>query len=232
MKLAKMKNPFSHLTKFEWILWSVSMASTLISFLFTKDGNIISLLASLVGVTALIFVAKGFVIGQILCVVFAILYGIVSYSQRYYGEMITYLGMSAPIAVLSVISWVRNPYEGTPEVRVRTLTAKQKLSVAGLAIIVTAVFYFILKAIENASLIVSTISVTTSFIASYLTFLRSPYYALGYAANDIVLIILWTVSTLSDISYLPMLICFVMFLANDIYGFINWRKMLYRQNSL
>ena len=51
----------------------------------------------------------------------------------------------------------------------------------------------------------------------------------GYTANDVVLIILWTVSTISDISYLPMLMCFVTFMANDVYGFYNWKRMQSRQ---
>ena len=93
------------------------------------------------------------------------------------------------------------------------------------------VFYFILKALGNANLLFSTISVTTSFLASYMTFMRSPYYAIGYSANDIVLIILWIMASIENISYLPMIACFVMFLANDLYGFINWRKMEKRQKD-
>ena len=71
----------------------------------------------------------------------------------------------------------------------------------------------------------STISVTTSFLAAFLTFLRSPLYALGYAANDIVLIVLWVLATMGDKDYLPMIICFIIFLINDIYGYVSWRKM-------
>ena len=70
---------------------------------------------------------------------------------------------------------------------------------------------------------------TTSWIASYLTFLRSPYYALGYAANDLVLIILWILAAQTDLSCLPMVLCFVMFFANDLYGFYSWQKMQKRQ---
>ena len=60
---------------------------------------------------------------------------------------------------------------------------------------------------------------------------RSPYYALAYAINDLVLIVLWTLASLADISYVPMVACFVMFFANDIYGFINWQKMKRKQKS-
>ena len=90
---------------------------------------------------------------------------------------------------------------------------------------VTAIFYFILRALGTNNLIFSTISVTTSFLAVYMTFLRSPYYAIGYALNDIVLIVLWVLASIKNPSYIPMIICFLMFFANDIYGFINWKRI-------
>jgi len=168
-------------------------------------------------------------LGQILTVIFALFYGIISFYFRYYGEMMTYLCMTAPIAVSSVISWMKNPYKDTKEVAVRKLKKSDIVSVFALALMVTAIFYFILAYLNNENLLFSTISVTTSFIACYLTFLRSPYYALGYAANDIVLIILWILASVEDISYIPMVFCFIMFLVNDLYGFFNWLRMEKRQ---
>lgn len=226
-----MKNPFRQLTRFELFLWSISMLISIVSFFFSDAQSPVSLAASLIGVTALIFVAKGYVIGQILMVIFAVLYGIVSYELKYYGEMITYLGMSAPIAIISAITWFKNPYKGTKEVKVAPLTPKKLSVLLILTTAVTFIFYFILKALGNASLIVSTISVATSFFAASLTILRSPYYAIGYSLNDVVLIILWTIATLSDISKLPMLACFIVFFANDIYGFISWKRMQHRQKE-
>ena len=90
-------------------------------------------------------------------------------------------------------------------------------------------FYFILDAFNTANIIPSTLSVTTSFLAVYLTWRRSPYFALAYAANDIVLIILWILATRRDLSYLSVTVCFTVFLVNDLYGFISWRRMAKRQ---
>ena len=224
-----MKNPFLSLTKFEFCLWCFSVLSVILSFSLSESGDPLKLIASIIGVTALIFTAKGYVIGQILIVIFSLFYGFISFYTRYYGEMITYLGMSSPIAVIAAIAWFKNPYKGTKEVTVNKPSKKQLTVMLLLAVAVTAVFYFILKYLGNAALIVSTLSVTTSFIAAYLTFLRSPYYALAYAANDIVLIILWCIASVAEPSNLPMLICFAVFLVNDLYGFINWRRMQKRQ---
>lgn len=98
-----------------------------------------------------------------------------------------------------------------------------------MTIIITLIFYFVLSSFNTANIIPSTLSVTTSFLAVYLTFRRNPYYSIGYAANDMVLIVLWVLATLENISYLSVVVCFIAFIANDIYGFINRKKMEKRQ---
>lgn len=216
-------------TVFERGLWLVSVIVVSASFLLSGGGDYLSLTASLIGVTALIFIARGYVFGQLLMVVFAVLYGINSFIFSYYGEMITYLGMSAPMAVMAIVSWAKHPYEKSSEVEVSSVTKKQITVMLIFAVIVTTVFYFILEKLGNSSLEISTFSITTSFVAASLTYLRSEYYALGYALNDIVLIALWIIAAMSDISCLPMTFCFVMFLFNDLYGFYSWRKMRKRQ---
>ncbi|MBQ7370172.1 MAG: nicotinamide mononucleotide transporter [Clostridia bacterium] len=227
----KLHNPFKDLTKFEWTLWLCSLVVVSASFLLSPDKDYLTLVCSLIGVTALIFVAKGYVFGLILSVVFAVFYGIISFFFRYYGEMITYLGMSAPIALVSIFTWLKNPYKDTPEVTVAKLSKKEILFMLTSSLAITIAFYFILKAFHTTNLFFSTISVTTSYLASYLSFKRSPYYACAYAGNDIILIILWILASIENISYLPMIFCFIAFLFNDLYAFFNWRRMQNRQNE-
>ena len=229
MKIKKLINYFS---PFEWSLWLSSLfIITLFFYLFDKEGYL-TLIASYIGVTSLIFAAKGNPIGPALMIIFSVLYGIISYSFSYYGEMITYLGMTAPMSAIALVGWLRNPYgESKSEVKVNKITGKESVFAIILTLFVTIAFYFILLAFITANLIPSTISVTTSFLAVYLTWRRSPYYALAYAANDIVLIILWVLATLEDISYLSVTVCFAVFLVNDLYGFISWQKMQKRQEK-
>ena len=225
-----MKNPFKTLNKFELGLWLSSIIVIATSSLFGGTQGVAATIASLLGVTALIFIAKGMVIGQFFIIAFAILYGIVSLDARYYGEAITYMGMSLPMAVVSTVSWLRHPHKGSDRVEIAPLTAKKLVLTLILTAVVTLLFYFILKALGNASLFISTLSITTSFIAASFTYLRSPYYAAAYAANDIVLIVLWINASIKDISNISMIFCFIMFLINDAYGFYNWKKMQKEQD--
>ena len=227
----KILKSFKLLTRFELCLWISSVIVVSLSYLLSPDKNILSILVSVIGVTALIFIAKGLLLGQFLGITFAILYGVISFFFKYYGETMTYLLMSAPTTIAATIQWYKNPYKKTMEVEVNKISKKQLFLTALLSLAVTFVFYFILKALYTTNLIFSTISVATSFFAASLTYLRSPYYALAYAANDIVLIVLWILASIADHSYIPMIFCFVMFLFNDLYGYINWKRMMKKQNT-
>lgn len=227
----KMQNPFKLLNKFETCLWLTSVAVVILSYVLSGFDGTANTICSLIGVTALIFVAKGHVLGMILCIVFAAFYGVVAFFFRYYGEVITYVGMTLPMDVFALISWIKNPYKDTAEVKVARMK-KGQIALMWLATaFVTAAFYFILGVLDTPRLVVSTLSVTTSFLAVALTYFRSPYYALAYAFNDVVLMVLWTYASFTDTSYIPMVLCFVMFLANDLYGLYNWKKMQKRQIS-
>lgn len=223
---------FGNFTILEWCLWLFSVTTIVVLFLAFGAGGTLSLIASLIGATSLIFIAKGNVVGQALTIVFSVLYGIVSYQTAYYGEMITYLGMTAPIAALALVSWLRHPSKvDRSVVEVKRLPGREWPFLLLLAGGVTLLFYFILKWLGTASLLFGTVSVFTSFVAVYLAVRRCPLYALGYVANDIVLIILWSIATANDRQYFPMILCFSIFFINDFYGFFNWQRLAKRQNA-
>ncbi|MBQ8882093.1 MAG: nicotinamide mononucleotide transporter [Clostridia bacterium] len=214
------------LTVFEWCLWAVSSLIVLCSFLLSDAVGPLQFIGSLIGVSALIFVSKGNVFGQILMIAFCIIYGYISFTEQLYGEMITYVGMSCPMAIFSLISWIKNPSnEDASVVKVNKIRRNEVIIMFVAGIAVTVIFYFILSALGTANIYLSTASVLTSFIPAYLTLRRSPYYALGYVFNDLVVITIWIIASLSAPSNWALVACFVAFLLNDIYGFINWKKM-------
>lgn len=225
-----MKKILSYFTKTELSIWICSMTFIIVSFLLFDRENYLTLFASLMGATSLIFCAKGNPIGMVIMVFFCLFYGYISWTFKYYGELMTYVFMSLPMSVFSLVSWLKNPYKGkVSEVAVRKLHRSDIVLMILSTVAVTVVFYFILQYFNTANLLPSTFSVTTSFLAVFLMYKRSPYFALAYAANDIVLIILWILASIADISYISVVICFITFLVNDIYSFINWKRMQKKQ---
>ena len=224
-----MKKILGTLNKFDIILYSSGVICSILGFIIFKNTEYLNLINTILGLTALIFIAKGNPFGQFLTIVFSIIYSIISFSFKYYGELITYVCLTGPAALASLISWLKNLNGEKLEVKVNELKIKEYIFLFFLSSTVTIAFYFILNALNTNNLLLSTYSVFTSFTASYLTFRRSRFNALGYVANDIVLIILWILASLSSKEYVSVVICFIFFLINDLYGFINWNKLYKNQ---
>ena len=226
--IMKIKAFWNYFSLAEKLIWSISVFLIVSSFLVFGQGSYLTLCASLIGVTALIFLAKGNAFGHILMIIFCLFYGTISFGFRYYGEMMTYLGMSLPMCASALISWVRHPYQKN-QVAIHKIKRKEVICSLLLTACVTTLFYFILLWTNTANLIPSTFSIATSFFAACMMFCRSPFYSLAYATNDVILIILWVLASIEDISYLSVVVCFAAFLLNDVYGFISWRRMEKRQ---
>ncbi len=225
-----MKRIYDYFTPFERALWLSSAGLIVLSAVLFRGGGALSVITSLIGVTSLIFAAKGNPLSQALMIVFSLLYGWISWTFSYYGEMITYLGMTMPMAAWSLIAWLRHPFDGSrAQVAVNRIKAGEIVFLAVLTTAVTVGFYFILRAFHTANLLPSTLSVATSFAAAYLTARRSAWFALAYAMNDLVLIVLWLLASLTDTSYFTVLVCFAVFFVNDFYGFLSWLNMRKRQ---
>lgn len=219
------KNPFKSLTKKDCVIWLCSIVVITVSYIASAQSDLLTLFAALIGVTSLILAAGGNVWSQILMIIFSILYGIISWRFRYFGEMITYLGMTLPMAVWSTVTWIKNPSQGDQStVKIQKLSVRHGSALAFFVTVVTAALWYILYKLKTPNIVFSTISVATSFLAAALTMLRSSFYALAYAANDIVLIVLWISASLKDPSYIPVVVNFAIFLFNDMYGFVKWRK--------
>lgn len=219
----KFKSLFRGFTLLDLLIWVGSTLAITLSFFLLKNRDYLQLAASLVGVCCLILSAKGNVLGQIFSLAFSVIYAIVSYFYAYYGEMITYLGMTAPMALAATVSWLKHPFQGNQaEVEINRLSLREHFILLIISMLVSILFYFILGALGTANLWWSAVSVLTSSFAVLLSMRRSPLYAFAYALNDGVLIILWSLAAADNAKYLAMVVCFSVFLLGDIYSFVCW----------
>ena len=51
------------------------------------------------------------------------------------------------------------------------------------------------------------------------------------AANDVVLLVLWILASVGERAYVPMVVCFFMFLCNDLYSFFIWLRLRSAQKA-
>ena len=220
-----MKNKLKNWNLFEIIFLAVSIVMIVTVFVFNSEKNWLSLAGSIIGITGVMFLAKGLVFAPYILLVNAVLYSILAYTQAYYGQLIVYICLMIPISIISIISWNKNKNsENSAQVQVNKIKKSEYMYLAIASFVAMVGFYFLLKLFNTNQLIINTLSLVITAVATYLSFRRCSYYAIFYLLNDVILIVLWSISVaVSGMGYMPTVLCFVIFLINDIYGFIHWK---------
>ena len=226
-----MKKLFKDWSVFEIILLITSpLIVLLVGIIFKSD--VLTMVASIVGIICALLLAKGLVIGQFFGIAIVILYSIVSYKNGFYGEMLIYLIIMLPMYIWGIIEWLKHKNGETKSVEVNSIKWKEWLIVSLCSIVAFIGFYFMLKALNTNELIVSTLSVVDNIFAVYLLARRSKYGFVSYIVNDLILIVLWGIPIIQgNLLLLAMLINPIVNLINDTYGVINWTKMQRKQKT-
>ncbi len=219
-------------TKIEKILLfgSIILVSV-IGIIFKSD--ILTTTCSIVGIITALLLAKGKNLGQVFGILITILYSIVSFRNRFYGEVIIYIFLMFPMYIIGIISWIKHQNKNTNSVEVNKISNIEWIFVSMIFIFLFIGIYYLLKTFNTNELIVSTISVIASLFAVYLQIRRSRFSFSFYIINDIILIFLWGIPVIQGtILLLPMLFNPVINLINDSYGFYNWKKLEKIQNEV
>ncbi len=220
----------------DWNLFEKALlfcSIVLVSFLgIIFNSNILITFSSILGIIAALLIAKGKNLGLVLGSINTILYSIVSFNNKFYGEVIIYMFMMLPMYIISIVSWLRHQNKKTSSVEINKISSIEWIVVSFVFIILFGVIYIFLKKLNTSELIISTFSVIASLFAIYLQLRRSRYNFYFYVVNDIVLILLWGTSCLSgNIIVVPMLMNPVLNAINDVYGIINWKRLEHLQSK-
>ena len=228
-----MKEFFKSWNLFEKLFLIISLLIVIGCYFLGGDKSILSLVTSILGVITVIFGAKGLVWAPVINIIYNIVYILLSYSQGFYGEVIIYIFLMTPLNIAMIVSWFKNKSKKDENiVTVNKLSKKEYVLLFIFTLFISVGFYLLLKVLNTNALLISTISLIDSFIASYLLFRRCSNYALSYIVNDVILIVLWSFAIKNNgVAYLPIVLSFIVFLVNDIYGLISWKKREKEQNK-
>ena len=226
-----MKKMFKDWSIFEKVLLVGSILIVSITGIIFKS-DLLTPICSIVGIITALLLAKGKYMGQVFGVLICILYSIVSFKNKFYGEVIIYLGISLPMYIMGIISWIRHQEKKTKSVEVNKISKKEWIVVSFASILVFVGIYFLLKAFNTNQLIVSSLSVLDSLFSSYLLIRRSKYGFYFYVVNDLTLIVLWGIPCITGSFFLiPMLMNPIINLVNDTYAIYNWKKLEKMQST-
>ena len=207
------------------------VAVTISSILFKSKWYIF--VTTTLGLLCVFTQAKGKIITQFIGIVWFAFYVFVTYTQRYYGESLLYLIIMIPMYVYGVIHWLCNRDKNDNVVIVRSNLSKKEWAISGVCFATLAVgVYFLLKALNTAQLIISTLSFVSMLPAVYLLIRRCKWNQVAFLVNDFMVMSLWVVLVIQgDFSFLSMCIYHVFQITYDVYGLVEWIKLEKKQKQ-
>ncbi len=190
------------------------------------NGTIIDSLYTVTYLTTAILMSKGKVESYFIGIISVFFYGIVSYNQGYYGELLITIFLTFPMMIIGIISWLKHQDKDEDVVIISSLSKKEIVFTFSSQLILFWVYYFLLKAFNTDLLMISSLSIVTSVLATYFEARRSELSLFCYVANDLILITLWMIPIINgDTSLISVLIGPMLLLVNDIYGSYNWKRL-------
>lgn len=228
----KLKDFFMRIKWWEYTFMAVFITAIIVCGVVFKSSPL-TILCSLFGVVGVFFIAKGMVVGQFISIVYCVLYVIMSYFNKLYGEMLVNLAVTFPMYIITIISWMKNVSKKDKVVKVNKSLSKLEWSLFFVCFACSSVgFYFLLRAFNTANLLISTFSVLAGAMAGYLALRRCEYNFVFYTLSNVVCICLWMFMIVKDknVSYIPTIILFVVLLFLNVFGMITWIKIKRIQN--
>lgn len=190
------------------------------------NGTIIDSLYTITYLTTAILMSKGKVESYFIGIISVFFYGIVSYNQGYYGELLITIFLTFPMMIIGIVSWLKHQDKDEDVVIISSLSKKEIVFAFSSQLILFWVYYFLLKAFNTDLLMISSLSIVTSVLATYFEARRSELSLFCYVANDLILITLWLIPIINgDTSLISVLIGPMLLLVNDIYGSYNWKRL-------
>lgn len=166
------------------------------------NGTIIDSLYTITYLTTAILMSKGKVESYFIGIISVFFYGIVSYNQGYYGELLITIFLTFPMMIIGIVSWLKHQDKDEDVVIISSLSKKEIVFAFSSQLILFWVYYFLLKAFNTDLLMISSLSIVTSVLATYFEARRSELSLFCYVANDLILITLWMIPIINGVTSL------------------------------
>ena len=188
--------------------------------------NFIAFMCSFIALLTAFFISKGKAYGNIFGIFLVILYSLVSYDNRLFGEVIIYLFVMLPLYIYSTIQWYSNLRKENNTVIAYDISELEWAFLSASEVLLFTIVYVLLQKLNTSQLLLSTFSFVSLIYTVYLGARRNKYSFLWYLINDIVLFLIWNYVIIlnKSLDYFPIVVSTLISCIYDIYGFVWWKK--------
>ena len=206
------------------IIWLLIATAVITGVSVYWKSSLVSITAALTGIWCVILTGKGKLSSFWVGTVNTILYAIVAWKSRYWGEVMLNLIYYVPMNFVGIYMWSKNMNKETDEVVKERLSLRNSIIAYSCVAIGTIVYGFILKLLNGTLPFVDSMSTVFSVFAQILCVKRCMEQWVLWIIVDVVTVIMWTYAFINGTGDMATVLMWSIYLINAIFMFIKWSK--------
>ncbi len=222
--MGKVREIFEDWSLFE-IIWLVSSTVIMIALSVVWGDNLLALISGITGILGVVLAAKGKVSTYFFATINVAIYAYLTFQNALYGEFMLNTFYYIPMNFVGFYLWSRHKNQESGDVKGRELTKKQ---ITILLVVVAAIvigYWKILSRMGGQLALIDAMSTIFSVVALILQVARYAEQWLLWIIVNVVSVIMWGLLIGKDSSAITMVVMWIAYLFNSVYGYYNWKKL-------
>lgn len=206
------------------ILWLITACGVILGLSIYWHDTPMGIISATTGVACVVCTGKGKLSAYPLGAVNVLLYAIISWRARYYGEVMLNLLYYFPMEFYGFYVWKKHMNAQTHEVEKRFMKKKGRLLLV-LAVAAGTVGYgFVLRALGGALPFVDALSTVVSIVAMIVSIGMYVEQWLLWIAVDVVTVFMWAVAFAGGNDSIATLLMWIVYLGNAVIMYFKWAR--------
>ena len=197
-----------------------------------SQASLLATIFSILCILNAVYAAKGLILGYVFEIFSTFIYIYLSLNQRFYSEVITSLFILLPFSFYGLYNWSKHQNSQSNVINISRTSKKELAILITSQIVLYPLYLWMLISFDCSLPYVSAVSIAVSVSAFYLLAKTSNLSYLFFILKDIIGLILWVYPLmLGNSGNITVLLTNILYGINDVYGLINWNKMLKQQKT-
>lgn len=222
--MEKTKRFFTDWSRFE-IIWLILSTVIMIVLSVIWGDNLLALISGITGILGVVLAAKGKVSTYIFATVNVAIYALLTFQNHLYGEFMLNAFYYIPMNFIGFYLWSKHKDNESGEVEGKKLTGRQTVILFAAVAVVVLVYWQILSRIGGQLALIDAMSTIFSVVALIMQVARYAEQWLLWIIVNVVSVVMWLLLIGKDSSAVTMVVMWVAYLFNSVYGYYNWRKL-------
>ena len=206
------------------VIWLLLATAVILGLSIYWKDSMTGIWAALTGIWCVILTGKGKLSSFWVGTVNTILYAVVAWQARYWGEVMLNLIYYVPMNFVGLYMWSKNMNNQTEEVVKERMSVKGSV-IAYVCVIVGTLGYGVILELMNGTLpFIDSMSTVFSVFAQFLCVKRYMEQWVLWIIVDVVTVIMWVYAFINGTGDMATVLMWSIYLINAIIMFAKWKK--------